>query len=260
MALSIILFAWQPIKKMANGISEYYDSWLRKNNGQPLIDRLSGVDNTCGTVWEPLPRAWFNSYLLRGNGEKGFEWNRNWEFSETDCGAFSFSFDANGAGVAIDLGGQLSDVFGYIIVIDEGEQHRSYVMRKHVSSHQPVPSGSCMMLPSRRVEIPSQSAGHQLDQDCTNHLWVTYEYGHIRVGLGRKPGEGHVILEAQDPNPGPGIQLFGFGRWGCGPGVSKVFEILSFKRCGALKVCNPYNRSIGAPAYFQCWREELYYR
>lgn len=248
-----------------------YEEWMKTLNGQQLAYRLYGgncIDQKCANLgpceqgWEPMPRAWFNEYDLRGTGEAGFEWNKNWTLQQNDNGAFSFAVKSMDSGIAIDLGGPLSDVFGYIVVLDD-ENHASYVLRKHVGSGQLVPGGSCLMSTTRKTVLQSSvDPNFRLDPDCVNYIWVRYYYGKITVGLGKVPEAGPVILRAEDPHPAPGIQQFGFGKWGIKSpeAVAIVKEILSFKQRYGKPDCRPYNHTPNAPHYFQCWNTDLYYR
>ncbi len=241
-----------------------YQTWMGLKNGQYLADRLYAEPDlgACEQSWRPLPQAWYSTYDVRGSGEAGFQHNRNWTLQQNDYGAFSFTVESRGSGVAIDLGGPLSDVFGYVIVLD-GPGHRSFVLRKHVGGSQPIPGGNCLLGHTRKEEIQATvDPSFRLNPDYPNHIWVVYSYGAITVGVGETPGVGPTVLVAQDPHPAPGIQQFALGKWGTRSGdtVITVRDITSYKLEYGRPSKRPYNCVLNAPHYFQCWRAGLYYR
>lgn len=251
--------------RRSKNMSAGYQHWMRELNGQQLADRIWGRDFDDEFVdyrgdWVPIPRAWFNEYRLYGNDFRSIEWNQNWTFAENDRGAVTFAVENAKAGLIVDLGGQNSDAFGYFIVLDD-DSRRSYVMRKHVGSGHNVPSRPFQAQRHERLTDVRVDPSFRLDPDSTNRLWLTYEYGRIRIGKGDAPGRGPVVLEANDPRSAPGIQQVGFGKMGNRsqhPIVLK--EVLSYGPNRRSTGMNPYNRTINAPHYWQCWREYLYPR
>ena len=241
---------------------EDYGQWMRLLNGHYLMNRLrhdESDDEWDEGNWDPIPQAWFNEYFLKGTDLRSMEWNRNWTLAQNDQGVMTFHLKYMGGGLVIGLSHLNNDFFGYWIVIDD-DQHQSYIMRRTgVGANTPMEPLQ-VQPPLRRLPGCS-STDFQFDGGAEYDMWISYDFGHIQVGLGNYPMVGPVILECKDPHSAPGIQQVGFGKVGF-RAVSQVLltKVQSYRKRRHRAALAPYGRTPNAPHYQQCWREHHYPR
>jgi hypothetical protein len=182
----------------------YSQDWHRDANAQRLSDLLELDPHQDGfgsrdVTWEQYPRPAFDEVMFQSAGPNSMQTNADFTLVNADCGALSCTVDNAPEQLAFDLGGLMSDAFGYVVVLgDRGSP--SLVWSKMRGA------------PLRNFE-DLRPAGWSFA--ATNQrLWLAYDYGKIVLGQGSMPGSGVVLLRAFDtmPHPGAAAQI-GFGAW-----------------------------------------------
>lgn len=177
---------------------------MRDANAQQLSDTLNldpwkdglGTNET----WEQQPAPNFDQVSFQSAGPNSMGFNADYTFAEPARGAVSFTVENPPEILTVDLGGRLSDSFGYVVLLgDKGGPVG--VMSKL--------NGGARLSDAQDLRPPSWRFAQS-----NNQLWLIYDYGAITVGAGPKPGVGTVLLRARDPNAFPGgCEMFALGAW-----------------------------------------------
>lgn len=70
---------------------------------------------------------------------------------------------------------------------------------------------------SREMSGSKMNHGYRM-RDCEQDFWVIVDAGKVFVGEGSTPGEGKLLLAANDPSPEMEARYFGFGSFGTNMG------------------------------------------
>lgn len=161
--------------------------------------------------WRPLPRAWYDEYVLRGDTIGAtFRGQDNWHFGRVGEGAFSFQVKNAGGNLVIALTGwNHDDMNGYYIVLDD-DNHESYVLKLTRLGNNGLNSMNISDLPmTRRRQYSRVDAKvyvdpeFRLNQSVVQSFWVLYQAGTIVVGTGGSPGQGKIILYMEPEDAAP---------------------------------------------------------
>lgn len=190
------------------------------SSGDGINDELSKYDSRynrlqCG--WEALPTAWFDDYILAGQGRESVRENPNWTFDRTDLGAFRFRISNLDSGLIIQLSSTYTDAFGFWIVVDPPEYPGSIYLAKPALGRQPLPN---TMLPV---------SGVKLNFAQPTDFWVVYANGRIMLGLGLQP-EANIIYDVNVSYAYPGMQQFSFGKLCLDDAFAKITNVVNFRR------------------------------
>jgi len=223
----------------------------------PAVDSLSRKPSA-PTVWQPLPQAWFDEYLLRGSTiEHSYRGQDNWHLADMGQGAIVFEVNNTGGGLVIGLTGwNHNDIQGYYVVLDD-DKHESYVLRVSRLGNDGLlrqnVNGEAMASGRRSyVRVPGtfSDPSFRLNFSTPQRFWLLYQRGVIIVGQGDAPGVGKQILYMPtEPGrndsllPGADLYHYGFGRIGVRwNGNSSVANTQSYKYMPTALIPMPANQ------------------
>lgn len=177
-------------------------AWTRDANAQALSDvlNLDVWKDGYGTqeAWEQQPAPCFDEVAFQSAGPNSMQFNADFTFAEQARGACTFVVTNPPEQLAIDLGGRLSDTFGYVVILGDAGEPVGVISK---------------MRGTRLTDVQDLRPRGWHFAQANNALWLIYDYGTMTVGSGCKPGEGQLLMRARDPTPFPGCDMFGFGAW-----------------------------------------------